>query len=146
VTSEAAWRANLVQGEGDICGLLRPGMRIAVVGLRESGPSFEVALYLQRAGHRIVPVTPKHAELLGERAYRTLPEVPGRIDIVDVFRAPERVPPHAEEALLLAEPPAVFWMQQGIRNAEAAERLARSGIKVVQDRCLKVEWARCQRL
>lgn len=140
------WRANLVATDEAICALLRPGMTIAVVGLKDSGPSYDVALHLQRAGHRIIPVTPKHAELLGERAYRTLPEVPDPIDIVDVFRAPERVTPHAEEALALAAAPAVFWMQQGISNAQAAERLARAGIKVVQDRCLKIEWARCQRL
>lgn len=141
-----SWAQNIVSSDDLIEELLRPGMRIAVVGLKGDGPSFDVARYLQGQGHRIIPVTPKLPEVLGERAYRSLLEVPGKIEVVDVFRAPQRVMLHAEEALSLIEPPEIFWMQLGIRNDEAAERLARAGIKVVQDRCLKVEWARLQRL
>jgi len=140
--SAEGWRANLLTTDEQIWAQLAPGLRIAVVGLKDSGPSLDVALYLQQQGHQIVPVTPKLIEILGQKAYPSLIDVPGRIDIIDVFRAPERIMPHAEEALSLREPPSVFWMQQGIRNDEAAARLAQAGIRVVQDRCLKVEWAR----
>ncbi len=139
------WTRNLITSEEALRRLLRPGMRIAVVGLKESGPSYDVAGYLKAQGHTIVPVTPKLPEVLGERAYRTLPEVPGRLDVVDVFRASPNIPAHAEEVLSLAERPEVFWMQLGIRHEAAAERLARAGIKVVQDRCLKIDWGRLRR-
>jgi predicted CoA-binding protein len=140
------WRARILRTDAEVAGLLHPAMRIAVVGLKDSGPSFDVAAFMQRQGHTIVPVTPKLPEVLGERAYRTLAEVPGRIDVVDVFRASQRVMPHAEEVLALKERPAVFWMQLGISNEEAAELLARAGVTVVQDRCLKIEWANLYRL
>ena len=88
-----------------------------------------------------VPVYyPEVTEILGERVYRRLVDVPGDIDIVNVFRRPEHVPPHVDD--IIAKHPRAVWMQLGIRNDEAAERLARAGIDVVQDRCLKVELMR----
>ena len=88
-----------------------------------------------------VPVYyPEAKEILGRPVYRKLVDVPGEIDVVDVFRRPSDVPKHLED--LLAKRPRAVWMQLGIRNDQAAEALARQGILVVQDRCLKVEWAR----
>jgi len=78
--------------------------------------------------------------ILGQPVYRRLIEVPGDIDIVNVFRRPEHVPPHVDD--IIAKRPRAVWMQLGIRNDEAAEQLARAGIEVVQDRCLKVELMR----
>jgi predicted CoA-binding protein len=141
-----AWEQNIIATDDAIRAILKPAMRIAVIGLKDSGPSFDVARYMQAQGHTIIPVSPKLPEVLGERAYKSLPEVPGRIDLVDVFRASQRIMPHAEEALALSARPAVFWMQLGISNIEAAALLARAGIKVVQDRCLMVEWGRLYRL
>jgi len=142
----SGWEQNLITTDEGLRLLLRPGLRIAVVGLKDSGPSYDVAAYMQGRGHTIIPVTPKLPEVLGERAWRSLLDVPGPVDIVDVFRASERIMPHAEEALAMAERLAVFWMQLGIRNDEAAAKLAQAGIAVVQDRCLKIDWARLQRL
>jgi predicted CoA-binding protein len=88
-----------------------------------------------------VPVYyPDVTTILGQPVYRRLIDVPGDIDIVNVFRRPEHVPPHVDD--IIAKRPRAVWMQLGIRNDEAAERLARAGIEVVQDRCLKVELMR----
>ena len=83
---------------------------------------------------------PEVTEILGVPVYRRLVDVPGDIDIVNIFRRPEHVPPHVDD--IIAKRPRAVWMQLGIRNDEAAERLARAGIEVVQDRCLKVELMR----
>ncbi len=95
------------------------------------------------AGFEVIPVPvyyPEVTEILGQRVYRRLVDVPGDVDIVNVFRRPEHVPPHVDD--ILAKRPRAVWMQLGIRNDDAAERLARGGIEVVQDRCLKVELMR----
>jgi predicted CoA-binding protein len=95
------------------------------------------------AGFEVIPVPvyyPEVTEILGQPVYRRLVDVPGDIDIVNVFRRPEHVPPHVDD--ILAKRPRAVWMQLGIRNDDAAERLARAGIEVVQDRCLKVELMR----
>ncbi|HET7824132.1 MAG TPA: CoA-binding protein, partial [Anaeromyxobacter sp.] len=99
--------------------------------------------YLASAGLEIVPVPvyyPEAKEILGRPVYRKLADVPGEIDVVDVFRRPSDVPKHLED--LLAKRPRAVWMQLGIRNDAVAEALAREGILVVQDRCLMVEWRR----
>jgi uncharacterized protein len=88
----------------------------------------------------VIPVPvyyPEVTEILGKKVYRKVADVPGEIDIVDVFRRSEDVPPHVDD--ILAKKPKAVWLQSGIRNAQAAEKLARAGVKVVQDRCLMVD-------
>jgi predicted CoA-binding protein len=94
-----------------------------------------VAAYLKDHGYRIIPVRPAQDEILGEKAYPSLDDLPGTVDIVDVFRSAEQILPHAREALRLR--PLAFWMQEGIANPEAAGLLTAAGIDVVMDRCIK---------
>jgi predicted CoA-binding protein len=143
----ADWRENLLEGDDDIRALLRSTRRIAVLGIKTEAQgnkaAFYVPHYLAAQGLEIVPVPvyyPEVREILGRRVYRKLADVPGDIDLVDVFRRPKDVPGHVED--LLAKRPRAVWMQLGIRNDEAAEELASAGILVVQDRCLMVDWRR----
>jgi predicted CoA-binding protein len=126
--------------EGDpILDILKKCKTIAVVGL-SSNParaSYEVTEYMQRAGYRIIPVNPNETEVLGEKSYARLEDVPGEIEIVDVFRRSEDVPPVVESALRLRAK--VVWMQLGIENAEAAEWARAAGLIVVEDACILVE-------
>lgn len=123
---------------------------MAVLGIkpesRADRPAFFVPEYAQAAGLEIIPVPvyyPEVNQILGQRVYRRLQDVPGPIDMVNVFRRPEHIPPHLED--ILAARPRAVWMQAGIRHDEVAERLAREGIDVVQDRCLLVELQRIGR-
>ena len=122
-----------------IAELLRTARTIAVVGLSSSRlrPSFGVTQYMQRAGYRIIPVNPDETEVLGEKAYATLDEVPDKVDIVNIFRRPERVP-EVVEAAIRAGAKAV-WMQTGISHPEAAEAARRAGLAVIEDRCIMVD-------
>jgi len=126
-------------GNQQIKEMLTSYKNIAVVGLSpEAGkPSNEVAAYLQRAGFRIIPVNPSCQEILGERCYRTLAEVPDRVDIVDVFRRSEFVPEIVEQAI--AKGAKVVWMQEGVINEPAATRAEAAGLAVVMDRCMLKE-------
>lgn len=129
----------------DIVGLRRillQGRTLAVVGLSSSWyrPSFFAAKYMQDRGYRIVPVNPNYAEVLGERCYPTLSEVPDRIDIVDCFRKPAEIVPIARDAVAIGAK--VLWMQLGIRNDQAADIALAAGLDVVMDRCVKIEHAR----
>lgn len=141
-----AWRAHLIEHDEGVFALLRTVRRIAVLGMktRESGqPAYYVPEYAQRAGYEIVPVPvyyPDATEILGETVYRTLAAIPDEIDLVDVFRRPKDIPSHVDD--IIAKKPRAVWFQLGIRNDEAAERLARAGIDVVQDRCLMVDLQR----
>lgn len=122
--------------------LLGEARNVAVVGLSEDPrrPSHGVARALQRFGYRILPVNPAlTGPVLGEEPYASVGEVPEPIDIVDVFRRSEKVPPVAEEAV--AAGARVLWMQSGIVNEEAASYAATHGLTVVMDRCLKVDRA-----
>jgi uncharacterized protein len=129
--------------------LLARTRRIAVLGIKtpETGqPAFYVPEYAARAGYEIVPVPvyfPEVREILGEPVYRRLADVPGKIDMVNVFRRSERIPEHLDD--ILAAGPMSVWFQLGIRNDAVAERLAREGITVVQDRCLLVDLQRMGR-
>ena len=121
--------------------------RVAVLGIKteaQSGqPAFYVAEYLAQAGVEVIPVPvyyPDVQQILGKPVYRRVADVPGPIDIVDVFRRPSDVEAHVDD--IIAARPAAVWMQSGIRNDAAAERLARAGIEVVQDRCLMVDHRR----
>ena len=122
--------------------ILRGAKTIAVVGL-SSNPmraSHGVAEYLQNAGYRIIPVNPNETEVLGEKAYARLEDVPEAVDIVDVFRRAEEVPAVAQSAIGIGAK--VLWMQLGIENAGAAEKARAAGLVVVEDSCLMVEHKR----
>ena len=137
------WRQHLIEDTNGVRRVLAGTRRIAVLGIKteESGaPAFYVPEYAQGAGYEIVPVPvyyPEVTEILGEKVYRKLAEVPGDIDMVNVFRRPKDIPAHVDD--IIAKRPKSVWFQLGIRNEEAAERLARAGIDVIQDRCLMVE-------
>jgi hypothetical protein len=149
VADDESWRTNLVETNAGIDRILERARRIAVLGIKtaETGaPAFYVPEYAQHAGYEIVPVPvyyPEVTEILGERVYRTVSAIPGDVDIVNVFRRPGDIPPHVDD--IIAKRPRAVWFQLGIRNADAAERLARAGIEVVQDRCLLVELRRVGR-
>jgi predicted CoA-binding protein len=124
---------------------------IAVVGLSKdpSRPSHDVARYLQSHGYRIVPVNPTVDEVLGEKSYGSLTDLPEalkrEVDVVDIFRRAEDVPPIVDQAIELNRRyghPKTVWMQLGIINESAAERARESGLHVVMDRCMKIEHAR----
>jgi len=133
-----------MQSDAELRELLRRVRRIAVLGIKDGADddAFSVPQYLQARGYQIVPINPKLASVLGERAYASLAAVPGAVDLVDVFRAPQHLPAHVDEILALAKPPLAVWLQLGIRHAESAARLEAAGIGVVQDRCLMTEHRR----
>ena len=112
---------------------------IAVVGLSSNPgrPSYGVAQYLRDQGFQIIPVNPREAEVLGQKSYATLAEVPVPIDVVDVFRAPEFVPAVADEAIAVGA--RSLWLQLGVISPESAARAAAAGLDVVMDRCLKID-------
>lgn len=150
MTEDQNWRANLIEDGDAILALLRDVRRVAVLGIKpesESGkPAHYVPAYLKGAGLEVVPVPVYYSdveEILGERVYRRVSDIPGPIDVVDVFRRPGDIPPHLPD--LLEKRPRIVWFQSGIRNDEAAATLARAGILVVQDRCLMVEHRRAVR-
>jgi predicted CoA-binding protein len=125
--------------------LLQRAKTIAVVGLSSSPlrPSYGVAAYLQTHGYRIIPVNPDIDGALGEKAYSSLRDVPEKIDIVDIFRRSENVPPVVDEAIALKVP--AIWMQETVVNEEAAAKARKAGIFVVMDRCLLKEHRKRQR-
>ena len=126
----------------EIEGILKEARTVAVVGLspKPDRHSYGVAQYLQARGYRVIPVNPNAQEILGEKAYPTLLSIPEKVDIVDIFRRPEEVPPVVEEAIGIGA--RVVWMQEGIRHEEAARRAREAGLKVVMDRCMKKEHQR----
>lgn len=122
--------------------LMRTARTVAIVGLSPSPlrASNFVGFYLQRHGYRIVPVNPKETEILGERCYPSLTDIPFTVDVVDVFRAPAAVPAIAAEAVKISA--RALWLQFGVISPEGAEIAERGGLTVVMDRCMKVEHAR----
>lgn len=127
--------------------LLQATRRIAVLGIKTEAqagqPAFYVPEYLAKAGYDIVPVPvyyPEAQTILGRQVYRRLVDIPGEIDMVEVFRRPQDIPQHVDD--ILAKKPKTVWLQLGIRNEPVAERLRAAGIKVVQDRCLMVDHRR----
>jgi predicted CoA-binding protein len=137
----------ILQDESGIAEVLARTRRVAVLGIkpetRADAPAFYVARYLVDAGLDVVPVPvyyPEVAVILGRPVYRRLVDVPGELDLVDVFRRPADIEAHVED--ILAKMPRAVWLQLGIRHDAVAERLARSGIDVAQDRCLMVEHRR----
>jgi predicted CoA-binding protein len=139
------WRGHLLDRPEQIKRLLENTHRIAVLGIKPdpAQPAHYVPDYAQRAGYEIVPVPvyyPELTELLGEKIYRKLSDIPGEIDMVNVFRRPKDIPAHVDD--IIAKKPRSVWFQLGITNDEAAEKLARAGIDVVQNHCLLVELQR----
>ena len=139
------WREHLLDKPEQIKKLLESTHRIAVLGIKPSpnAPAYYVPEHAQLAGYEIVPVPvyyPELTEMAGEKVYRKLTDIPGDIDMVNVFRRPGDIPQHVDD--IIAKRPKSVWFQLGIRNDEAAERLARAGIDVVQDHCLLVELRR----
>lgn len=122
--------------------LLQQARTIAVVGIsaKPERPSHEVAHYLQRAGYTIIPVNPAYEEVLGQKCYPSLHEVPGKIDLVDVFRKPAEVMGVVDEAIAVGV--GSVWLQLGVIAPDAADKAAAAGLKVVSDRCTKIEHRR----
>ncbi|HXM97720.1 MAG TPA: CoA-binding protein [Candidatus Dormibacteraeota bacterium] len=122
--------------------ILQKAKTIAVVGLSSNParPSYEVSAYMQAAGYRIIPVNPNEKEVLGEKSYARLEDVSEKIDIVDIFRRTEDVPPVVESAIRIGA--GAVWMQLGIHNVEAAEKARAAGLAVVEDKCILVEHRR----
>ena len=119
--------------------LLRAARVIAVVGLSgdEMRPSHGVAQYMQRHGYRIIPVNPNETEVLGEKAYARLEDIPERVDIVDVFRRSAEVPAIVDEAIRIGA--RGVWMQEGVTHPEAAEKARRAGMFVIMNTCILKE-------
>ena len=141
------WHANLIESSEGVLDVVRETKTIAVLGIkpesRSGQPAYYVPEYMVKHGYDIIPVPvyyPEVSEILGRPVVRHLSEIGRSIDMVNVFRRDHDIPPHVSD--ILAARPKFVWFQLGIRNDEAAEELARAGIKVVQDRCLLVEHGR----
>jgi uncharacterized protein len=146
----ADWQANLITDTDGIQQLIRSTKTIAVLGIKPESHADQAAHYvpahMAAAGFDVIPVPvyyPDVTEILGKPVFRKLTDIGRPIDLVNVFRRPTDIPQHLEE--ILAAKPKAVWLQLGIRNDEAAEKLAKAGIKVVQDRCLMVEESRLRR-
>ena len=142
-----SWEENLLYSHVQIRDLILQSKRIAVLGIKTEAqadqPAFYVPKYLAAAGLEVIPVPVYYPEakiILGRPVYRRLMEIPGDIDLVDVFRRSHDINGHVED--ILAKKPKAVWFQSGIRNDPVAEKLAKAGIQVVQDRCLMVEHRR----
>jgi len=122
-----------------IAPILRNSKTIAVVGLSSNPlrPSHGVASYLQSAGYKIIPVNPNESEVLGQKSYARLEDIPEPVDIVDVFRRSEDVSPVADSAIAIGAK--ILWLQQGITNPEATAKAHAAGLTVIEDACLLVE-------
>ena len=141
------WREKLITDTEGVAGVLRDAQRVAVLGIKTEAqagqPAFYVAEYLHQAGYEVIPVPvyyPEVKEILGKPVYRTVASIPEPVDLVVVFRRSADVTAHVDD--LIAAGPDSVWMQSGIRNEDAARRLAEAGIRVVQDRCTMVEHRR----
>ncbi len=130
--------------EREVRAILRETRVIAMVGASPNWvrPSYFAMKYLQEKGYRVIPVNPVAAgpEILGERVYASLQEIPVAIDVVDIFRRPEAVPEIADAAIEIGAK--VLWMQLGVRHPEAAAKCIAAGLKVIENRCLKIEYGR----
>lgn len=144
------WKTNLINDPAGIAAMIRDTKTIAVLGIKPESHAEQAAHYVPAAmaeqGFDIIPVPvyyPEVTEILGKKVIRKVADAERPIDMVNVFRRPGDIPPHLDD--ILAAKPKYVWFQLGIRNDEAAETLAKAGIKVVQDRCLMVEEARLRR-
>ena len=142
-----SWRENLIEDEAGVQRVVKSARRVAVLGIKteqqSDQPAFYVPEYLAQAGLEVIPVPvyyPDVKEILGQKVYRKVADIPGEVDLVDVFRRPSDIDQHVED--ILAKKPKVVWFQSGIRNDAAARRFAEAGIKVIQSQCLMVEHRR----
>jgi predicted CoA-binding protein len=143
------WQANLIRDPDKAVQLAGSAKRVAVLGIKTSDkasqPAYFVPQYLQEHGVEVVPVPvyyPDVQEILGQKVYRRVQDVPGSIDVVDVFRRPQDLHQHLDD--ILAAKPKAVWLQSGISNADFEQQVAQAGIKVVADRCLKVDRSMAQ--
>jgi predicted CoA-binding protein len=122
--------------------ILRQNRVLAVVGLSAQWhrPSFFAAKYMLEHGYRVIPVNPQYQEVLGQKCYASLRDIPEKVDLVDVFRKTADVMPIAEDAIAIGA--RVFWQQLGVKNAEADERARAAGLETVMDQCVKIEHGR----
>ena len=122
--------------------ILKESKTLAIVGLSANWyrPSFFAAKYMQEHGYRIIPVNPAYEEVLGEKCYPSLKDIPEEIDMVDCFRKSEDIEPIAKQAIEIGAK--VLWMQLGVTNEKAANMAREAGLEVVQDRCVKIEHGR----
>lgn len=139
------WKKNIIADSAGIKQIIRDTRRIAVIGIKmePNQPAYYVPDYMRLAGYEIVPVPvyyPDATEILGEKVYRTLVQIPGAIDLVSIFRRSKDVAGHVGD--ILEKKPKAVWMQSGIYDDDVAEQLARADIKVVQNLCLMVEHRR----
>jgi predicted CoA-binding protein len=120
----------------EIAQILKSAKTIAVIGasLKPERPSHWISKYLKEHGYKVIPVNPGHTEILGDKCYKCLSEVPEPVDIVDIFREPNAVPAIVDEAI--AKNAKVVWMQEGIVHNAAAEKAKKAGLKVVQNKCI----------
>ncbi len=144
-TESENWRDHLITRSDGIGRILDETKRIAVLGIKmePEQPAYYVPEYAKRAGYEIIPVPvyyPDATEIMGQPVYRRVADIPGEVDMVNVFRRGRDVTAHVDD--IIAKKPKSVWMQLGIENMEAAERFARAGIDVVQDSCLMVELRR----
>lgn len=145
--ADTAWREKLISDTDSVRRILEESERIVVLGIkpesRSAQPAYYVPQYLQDVGYEVIPVPtyyPDVEEILGQRVYRAVADVPGEVDLVDVFRRPSDIPAHVDD--IIAKAPRAVWFQLGITNDAAAERLARAGIEVVQNRCTMADHRR----
>ncbi|HEY8132744.1 MAG TPA: CoA-binding protein [Thermoanaerobaculia bacterium] len=144
------WKSNVIEDTRGIQDIIRDTKTIAVLGIKPEShadqPAHYVPAHMAAAGYDIIPVPvyyPEVTEILGRKVFRKLTEIGRPIDMVNVFRRPNDIPPHVDD--IIASKPRSVWFQLGIRNDAAARRLAEAGIKIVQDRCLMVEEGRMSR-
>ena len=146
----ADWKTNVIEDTSGMQELIRQTKTIAVLGIKPEShanlPAHYVPAHMAAAGYDVIPVPvyyPEVTEILGRKVFRKLTAIGRSIDMVNVFRRPGDIPQHVEE--IIAAKPKSVWFQLGIRNDDAARKLAEAGIKVVQDRCLMVEQSRMTR-
>jgi predicted CoA-binding protein len=135
-------KGSQITADDPIAELLKSSRTIAIVGLssRKFRPSYGVAEYLKSAGYRIIPVNPQETEVLGEKSYARLEDIPEKVDVVDIFRRSEFVPEIVDAAIRIGA--RAVWMQEGVVHAQAAEKAQQAGLFVVMDHCLLKEHAR----
>src|SRR5438874_1195451 len=141
------WQTNLINDSAGIAAVIRDTKSIAVLGIKPESHADQAGYYvpahMAEAGYEIIPVPvyyPDVTQILGKNVYRKLADIGRPIDMVNVFRRPNDIPPHVDD--IIAVKPKYVWFQLGIRNDAAAEKFARAGIRVIQDRCLMVEHGR----
>jgi uncharacterized protein len=135
-------RSRFAMTSADRLRILQTYKRIAIVGLSANAfrPSHFAAIYLIAEGYDVVPINPREREILGRKSYASLRDVPGGVEVVDIFREPAAIPALVEDAIAIGAK--VVWMQLGVIHEASAERARAAGLEVVMDRCMKIEHAR----